>query len=537
MSDKNLSEAEWKKFAKGRDLKDAALLKALAAFEKAKEPEDRLKALATVEKEADALRKLAKGDKETGAQLDAIEKALAKEEKLAKTDLAEAQESESEEEESPALLTSKLIPLLRLVKKGETMQALIANAGKEVAVLLSRRAIAPARRKLLQDYLQASTVKPIAGTCIFEENAYTFVVQSQASGLAKKLKAALLLQTELRLKVRVRGEDGELDDDGEPAEDEGGEGEGTEDSATAGKPLQQELKPEPKPEAKEAAKEDAQKQSYEQRMAQLEPRVLEALRAPGPEASKLRAVADFARGKAEAGAYGPALQALDQLAKLLDALPQPAAPPKPAASGDAMADFKARLAGLMEALKAALASGREGADEQRKRVAEAGALAQKGSFEPAGALLDQVERWLTAPAKSGIVELQKSRLAWDGLRKTVQQQLKDLEGALRTAVAQYNEEESAEDQFEEGDISEGVRALHGVLDRLDTRLIDKLDQALNAEGDRRAALHAEAAALVKEYQTYVDSDPLIAQIDNNGFIATTIRQQSVKTLAELAQQL
>lgn len=35
MSDKNLSELEWKKFAKGRDLRDAALVKAMVAVERA----------------------------------------------------------------------------------------------------------------------------------------------------------------------------------------------------------------------------------------------------------------------------------------------------------------------------------------------------------------------------------------------------------------------------------------------------------------------------------------------------------------------
>lgn len=524
MSDKFLTESEWKKFAKGKGYKDDALIKSLAALDKAKDPEQELSALTDIGKHADALRKSAKGDKELGAYLDSLDKAADKQRKLSEAEAKKSEQSEDEEEESPVLLTTKMVPLIRQVRKGDEMQVMLASTGKEVAVLMSRRAISPARRKLLTDYLDGATAKFFLGTCIFEENAYTFVMKTQAAGLAKKVKAALLKQVELRLKVRVRGEDpDDIDDDGEAAVDEDGEASSSTTTSTTAPPAPQ--APDPR------------KQSYEQRMAALAPLVLEALRTPGPEAGKLRAVADFARGKAEAGAYAPALQALDQLAKLLDALPPPAAPPKPAASGDAMAEFKVRLADLVKALKTALTSGREGGDEQRKRVAEAGALAQKGSFEQAQALLDQVERWLTAPAKTGVVNLQKSRLAWDGLRKTVQQQLKDLEGALRTAVAQYNEEESSEDEFEEGDLTEGVRRLHGVLDKLDTRLIDKLDQALNADGTQRAALHAEAAVLVKEYQAYVDSDPLIAEIDNNGFIATTIRQESVKTLAELAQQL
>ncbi|HIV71143.1 MAG TPA: hypothetical protein H9903_09445 [Candidatus Aquabacterium excrementipullorum] len=48
MSDKYLSVVEWKKFAKGHDLKDTALIKAFEALDKAERaaPELRLKALA-----------------------------------------------------------------------------------------------------------------------------------------------------------------------------------------------------------------------------------------------------------------------------------------------------------------------------------------------------------------------------------------------------------------------------------------------------------------------------------------------------------
>jgi len=90
-------------------------------------------------------------------------------------------------------------------------------AGKDCAVLILRRAISPTRRKLLNEALGASSgVKYIVGESLFENKALTFVVQSQAAGLAKKLRQALLDQTGLRLKVRVRGEDG----DDEHGEDE-----------------------------------------------------------------------------------------------------------------------------------------------------------------------------------------------------------------------------------------------------------------------------------------------------------------------------
>ncbi len=166
MSEKNLSEAEWKKFAKGRELKDAALVKALAALDKAKTPEQALAALEDLEKQSDTLRKGAKGDKELGKYLDDLDKSLDKERKSqdaeAKKLAKEAAAKDSggdEEEESPVLLTAKMVPLIRQVKKGEEMQVLLANTGKEVAVMLSRRAISPSKRKLLSDYLDAGTPK------------------------------------------------------------------------------------------------------------------------------------------------------------------------------------------------------------------------------------------------------------------------------------------------------------------------------------------------------------------------------------------
>ena len=222
MSDKNLTEPEWKKFSKGKDFKDAAFVKALAALGKATAPALQLDALADIEKQAEGLRKAYKADKDLSAYLDGLDKALDKQRKLSEAEArksSKADDSGSDEEDTPALLTTKMVPLLRQVRKGEEMQVLLASVGKEVAVLIARRGISPTRRKLLTEYLDNGTPKFFSGHCIFEEAAYTFVMKTQAAGMAKKVKAALLRQVELRLKVRVRGEDpNDIDDDGDPAE-------------------------------------------------------------------------------------------------------------------------------------------------------------------------------------------------------------------------------------------------------------------------------------------------------------------------------
>jgi hypothetical protein len=137
----------------------------------------------------------------------------------------------------------------------------------------------------------------------------------------------------------------------------------------------------------------------------------------------------------------------------------------------------------------------------------------------------------------GLVALQTSRLAWDNFRKNAQSQLRALEASITQAVAAHNADDAAEDEYDDGDVASGVRALYGILDKLDARLIDKLDQALGVEGPARQKLHDEAAGIVREYQAVVDADPLLGKIDVNGFSNTTIHASAQQTLAELARQL
>jgi hypothetical protein len=61
-------------------------------------------------------------------------------------------------------------------------------------------------------------LKFIRGECLQEGNTLTFVVQSQAAGLAKRVSFALFKQTDLRLEGRVRGEADDVDEDDECTE-------------------------------------------------------------------------------------------------------------------------------------------------------------------------------------------------------------------------------------------------------------------------------------------------------------------------------
>lgn len=425
MPDKSLTESAWKTFSKQASYKDAALLKALAAFEKSEKTgaQDQLDALDELEKQSELLRKANKADKKLGDYLDDLDKALGKQRKTSQDALAEEKKKaaakksaeEDDEAESPALLTTKMIPLIREVRKGElVLQTLVAVAGKETVVLLSKKAISPARGKLLKEQMSnPSGLKFIRGECMFEENMLTFVVQSKAAGLAKRLKAALLTQTDLRLKVRVRGVDpddpdapGDVDQD-EDAEDEGIESEGQEPGAPAGDKTD-----------RTAPEIDPLKLRFEERLSALEPKVAQALRLQQGDVSKIRAVSAFAREKGSAGTFAAGLQALDMLEKLLGAaaptgtMPQAPQPPgtKPGNTpGDTPGEkpgdkpgvdpntaFTARLTALMPKIKDALAAAGPTAPDIKLKVSEAGVYARKRDFGPAQALLDEVEDLLGA---------------------------------------------------------------------------------------------------------------------------------------------
>jgi peptidoglycan hydrolase-like protein with peptidoglycan-binding domain len=241
---KLLSDTGWKDVvARNKGVKDNGLLKALSRLKTCAEHEhdDSLKVLDEVLKLAGQLKKdktiaavpavgkyvaevlaaaetAAREVTKAKADADKTAKAKAEAEKKAQAEAAKASDADDEEEESPELLTSKLKPLLRLVAKGETMHTLVAKSGKQVVVMLSRKPIAPARRKMLADQLGGGSTKYYPGHCGLEAGATTFVLRAEVAGMSKLIKAALLEQTGRRLnKVKCRGQDGDDDD-----EDEGG---------------------------------------------------------------------------------------------------------------------------------------------------------------------------------------------------------------------------------------------------------------------------------------------------------------------------
>lgn len=212
------------------DLDDAALVKALARLDKTDESkaDARVDALGDVVEQVNrqvvalARRKKELGDKvfaELKDRLDSLRD-------LAEAQIKEVRSQKDDEEDSPALLTSKMTPLLRELRKGEVeMSALACTAGKNTAVLIMRKPIAASRRKILQEAVDAAGgAKFLPARCLYEGSVLTFVMETAPGGLAKRLRQALIQQVGLKLKVRVRGSDGQADEDGEDGDD-GGDGE------------------------------------------------------------------------------------------------------------------------------------------------------------------------------------------------------------------------------------------------------------------------------------------------------------------------
>jgi hypothetical protein len=132
-------------------------------------------------------------------------------------------------------------------------------------------------------------------------------------------------------------------------------------------------------------------------------------------------------------------------------------------------------------------------------------------------------------AENSLVVLQQSRLAWDTTRKQVQADLKELEASILAAC---------EEDEEVGAKAVDVSVLHTVLDGLDNRLIDKLDEALNAaDPAQRSKLNQEAKTIAGEYVAFINGNALMADIDDSGFKPVSIRKGSLATLAQLSSKL
>jgi hypothetical protein len=131
------------------------------------------------------------------------------------------------------------------------------------------------------------------------------------------------------------------------------------------------------------------------------------------------------------------------------------------------------------------------------------------------------------------VQLQQCRYLWETTRKKLHEKLQGLAASVETECQNP-------DEYDLADVKKKLKVelIDHVMDRLDKRLIDVLDQALNAEKrEVRSAFEKQAVQLVAEYLEFVDTNPLVAQIDDNGLIDTKIKPTLTSVLGELSNRL
>lgn len=246
-----------------------------------------------------------------------------------------------------------------------------------------------------------------------------------------------------------------------------------------------------------------------------------------------------------------------RLGHLLDNAPREAAPGDDGkavrAPTGGMTDFVRRLASLSDAIRAA--STGPNSSQVTALFEQALALRDQGDFVAGLQKLEQLAPLLTAntgkeapqtsatagkasSAQGVKVLFTQSRLAWDLTRTRIQAELAKLAAAIRAEASRLANDPQEEEEFEPGSVDAGLAKLQGILGKLDTRLIAKLDDALTAtDPGIEAARKAEAKAIVREYRAFVDADPIMAAIDTNGFVPIKVRSAALATLQALEARL
>jgi peptidoglycan hydrolase-like protein with peptidoglycan-binding domain len=411
----------------------------------------------------DVAKAKAEADKSTKAKAEADKKAKAASDKKGDED------EDGDEEESPELLTTKLKPLLRMVAKGERMHALLAKSGKQVVVMLSRKPIPPARRKMLADQLGGGSTKYFPGHCHLEAGATTFVLKAEVAGMSKLIKLALLEQTGLRLnKIKCRGEDG--DDEGDD-DDEGGA-------------------PDPKAKGKnddddeDDAGDDASGAASEKKGAQTE--------------DLTGMVRPFEIG----AAVGQGGKNLEEDVQAVQAALNRRAGAGLKVDGRCSKDT---IEAIMEFQRAMGLSKPDGRVDPGRGTARALAASGKIGKPP------PPPNPKAPPPDLGAATLARAPEIWHGTRELLDHNIKELKRAIKQEYANEHPSLLAE-------IDQNVQRVDVILQKLDTRLAQTLERAgATQDAAKRKAEIANAKTILADYVAFVKSEPLIDHIDKNPF--------------------
>jgi len=143
-------------------------------------------------------------------------------------------------------------------------------------------------------------------------------------------------------------------------------------------------------------------------------------------------------------------------------------------------------------------------------TASSGASATSGSADPA--LLQK---------------LQKSRAAWTATRARIDGELQKLNKAIRDACGEDDAIEDLESRF--------YTAVEPLLSELDETLSETLERAASAENsEERDQLIDTARQTVDRYTKFLESNPIIGQLDENPFSPLSIGKTLTGTLTTLS---
>lgn len=132
-----------------------------------------------------------------------------------------------------------------------------------------------------------------------------------------------------------------------------------------------------------------------------------------------------------------------------------------------------------------------------------------------------------AVAGKGGVEFAKLRLSWDDARKHLGRQLKTLKAEIIKQSAE--EDDFAEIQNNAGEVEQALA-------NLDDALSDALDDLYNAGGGD-ARLRQTAKSLALSYRSYIDTDPLLQELDGNPFVPLDARKRLDGALGSIMARL
>jgi hypothetical protein len=382
---------------------------------------------------------------------------------------------------------SKLVTALRQAKGAPMFYAFVAKGTSDGVLLVSKKKIAV---KEINEAKAASGGKLVfRGTCTGEEGKMVFNLPKEPPGtLAKQLKTVIHRDAGMNLQVETRVV--------ENLEEEMAEGE--EQDTTASVP------PPPTP-----------PQAPSQAPPQAPP-------SGAPDAT--------ARFKARLAAILPVMQKVESLNS-----------PRVKVAKDLLAQANKHFLGKQ--VDQALTAVDQAEGELKKALLEArGNVPQQA---PQQSPQQQPQQQQQTPPQNveqvkpvSNVVFTQSRLLWDSTRKSVQVELQAMEQKILHHCETVNADPDSEFEYDSGEVAANVKQLYTLLEKLDTQLMDKLDEALNAaDPQMRKEKQRQAKDILQRYQGVVNSDPLLESMAASTIAPSNMKQSILNVLNGLASKL